>query len=187
MKIRCKWCEGDPDYVAYHDNEWGVPLHDDRRLFEMLVLEGAQAGLSWLTILRKRPAYRRAFDHFHIETVASYCEKDIQRLMIDPGIVRNRLKVKSAVRNAARALAVIEQYGSLDAFLWRYTEYAPICNAWLTEDQVPRESAISRLMSRDMKQAGFSFVGPVICYAYMQSIGMVNDHVVDCFRYGRLE
>ena len=183
MLIRCDWCKGDPAYTDYHDKEWGVPLHDDRRLFEMLVLEGAQAGLSWLTILKKRDAYRKAFGNFDIETVASYTESDVKRLLADEGIVRNRRKVESAIANGRAVVRIIERYGSLDAFLWRYVDQVPVQNAWKTVDQVPAESEISRRMSRDMKQAGFSFVGPVICYAFMQSVGMVNDHIVDCFRY----
>ncbi len=183
MKTRCSWCGNDPLYISYHDNEWGVPLHDDCRLFEMLTLEGAQAGLSWLTILRKRENYRKAFDHFDIETVAGYTPNDIGRLMADPGIVRNRAKIEAAVQNAAKALEIIEKYGSLDAFLWRYTDYRPIRNAWKTAAEVPSESPESKKMSRDLKAWGFRFTGPVICYAFMQSVGMVNDHVIDCFRY----
>jgi len=183
MPIRCDWCRGDPLYIDYHDREWGVPLHDDRRLFEMLVLEGAQAGLSWLTILKKRNAYREAFDGFDIESVASYTESDFRRLLADQGIVRNRRKIESAIANGRAVVRIIERYGSLDNFLWRYVDHAPVQNAWKSVDQVPAESEISRRMSRDMKKAGFSFFGPVICYAFMQSVGMVNDHIVDCFRY----
>ena len=183
MPIHCDWCKGDPVYIDYHDREWGVPLHDDRGLFEMLVLEGAQAGLSWLTILKKRNSYREAFDGFDIETVASYTESDVKRLLADQGIVRNRRKIESAIANGRSAVRIIERYGSLDDFLWRYVDHVPVQNAWKTVDQVPTESEISRRMSRDMKKAGFSFFGPVICYAFMQSVGMVNDHIVDCFRY----
>ena len=183
MPIRCDWCRGDPLYIDYHDREWGVPLHDDRRLFEMLVLEGAQAGLSWLTILKKRNAYREAFDGFDIESVASYTESDFRRLLADQGILRNRRKIESAIANGRAVVRIIERYGSLDNFLWRYVDHAPVQNAWKSVDQVPAESEISRRMSRDMKKAGFSFFGPVICYAFMQSVGMVNDHIVDCFRY----
>ncbi len=183
MKTRCQWCESDPLYMSYHDNEWGVPLHDDQRLFEMLVLEGAQAGLSWLTILKKREHYRRAFDRFDIETVAAYSARDIDRLLADPGIVRNRPKVASAVSNAVAALKMIDKYGSLDAFLWRFVDYTPIQNKWKSIDEVPSESIESKAMSRELKKNGFHFTGPVICYAFMQSVGMVNDHVTDCFRY----
>lgn len=187
MRTRCRWFGSDPLYISYHDHEWGVPLHDDRRLFEMLVLEGAQAGLSWLTILKKRENYRKAFDHFDIETVASYCKDDIERLLADPGIVRNRLKVEAAVKNAAATLAIIDGYGSLDAFLWRYVDYTPIQNAWGSVEAVPAETGISKQMSRDLKKNGFCFTGPVICYSFMQSVGMVNDHVVDCFRYHEIQ
>ena len=183
MPIRCDWCRGDPLYIDYHDREWGVPLHDDRGLFEMLVLEGAQAGLSWLTILKKRNAYREAFDGFDIESVASYTESDVKRLLANQGIIRNRRKIESAIANGRAVVRIIERYGSLDDFLWRYVDHVPVQNAWKTVDQVPTESEISRRMSRDMKKAGFSFFGPVICYAFMQSVGMVNDHIVDCFRY----
>lgn len=183
MKNRCAWCGLDPLYVSYHDNEWGFPLHDDRKLFEMLVLEGAQAGLSWLTILKKRDNYRNAFDHFRMETIASYNAEDIDRLLADPGIVRNRRKVESAVSNAAAALKMIEKYGSLDAFLWRFVDHTPIQNEWKSIDEVPSESIESKAMSRELKKNGFRFTGPVICYAFMQSVGMVNDHVTDCFRY----
>ncbi len=183
MKKRCAWCGVDPLYVSYHDNEWGLPLHDDRKLFEMLVLEGAQAGLSWLTILKKRDNYRNAFDHFRMETIVSYSAEDIDRLLADPGIVRNRLKVASVVSNAAAALKMIDKYGSLDAFLWRFVDHTPIQNQWKSIDEVPSESIESKAMSRELKKNGFRFTGPVICYAFMQSVGMVNDHVTDCFRY----
>lgn len=183
MKKRCAWCGVDPLYVSYHDNEWGIPLHDDRKLFEMLVLEGAQAGLRWLTILKKRDHYRNAFDQFRMETIASYSAEDIDRLLADPGIVRNRRKVESAVSNAAAALQMIDKYGSLDAFFWRFVEYTPIQNEWKSIDEVPSESIESKAMSRELKKNGFRFTGPVICYAFMQAVGMVNDHVTDCFRY----
>lgn len=183
MKIRCKWCENDPLYIAYHDNEWGVPLHEDQKLFEMLVLEGAQAGLSWLTILKKRENFRRAFDFFDIETVASYCAADVDRLLADPGIVRNRRKIAAAIQNAQKTIEIIEQYGSFDAFVWRYVAGKPVQNAWPSVEAVPPESPASRSMSRDLRKRGFGFTGPVVCYAFMQAVGMVNDHVVDCFRY----
>lgn len=183
MKNRCAWCGLDPLYVSYHDNEWGIPLHDDRKLFEMLVLEGAQAGLNWLTILKKRDHYRKAFDHFRMETIASYSAEDIDRLLADPGIVRNRRKVESAMSNAAAALKMIDKYGSLDAYLWRFVDHTPIQNEWKSIDEVPSESIESKAMSRELKKNGFRFTGPVICYAFMQSVGMVNDHVTDCFRY----
>jgi DNA-3-methyladenine glycosylase I len=173
-------------YVAYHDEEWGVPVHDDRKHFEKLVLEGAQAGLSWLTILKKREGYRKAFDRFDIERVARYGEKRIQRLMGDPGIVRNRRKIESAVRNAQAVLKIQEECGSLDAFLWRYVDFEPRQNAWKKLSQIPARTKESDAMSRDLKKRGFSFVGPTICYAFMQSMGMVNDHTIDCFRYREL-
>jgi len=180
--VRCEWCGRDPLYITYHDEEWGVPVHDDRRLFEMLILEGAQAGLSWLTILRKREQYRRAFGDFDVERVAAYSEDDVQRLLADPGIVRNRLKIKSAIRNARGILAIMESFGSFDSFIWRYVDNAPRQNAWKTLAELPARTEISDRLSRDLKKRGFNFIGPTICYAFMQAVGMVNDHTVDCFR-----
>ena len=183
MPTRCGWCGTDPLYIAYHDAEWGLPLHDDRRLFEMLVLEGAQAGLSWITILRKRENYRAAMDHFDAEKIAAYTERDIQRLLANPGIVRNRLKIEAAIRNARAALRVREEFGSLDAFLWSQLEGAPIQNRWTALSQIPPRTAASDQLSKSLKQRGFTFVGSTICYAFMQAVGMVNDHVADCFRH----
>lgn len=183
MKKRCGWCGDNPLYVAYHDVEWGVPQHDDRRLFEFLILEGAQAGLSWLTILRKRENFRRAFDHFDADRIARYGRKDVNRLLHDPGIVRNRLKIEAAIRNAAGVLAIREEYGSLDAFLWRYVAGTPVQNSWKTMAEIPAQTKESDQMSRDLKQRGFNFVGSTICYAFMQAVGMVNDHITDCFRH----
>ncbi len=180
---RCAWCTTDPVYQAYHDGEWGVPAHDDRRLFEMLVLEGAQAGLNWLTILKKREGYRRAFDNFDVEKVARYGPKQIHRLLNDPGIVRNRLKVESAVRNARAFLDVQSEFGSFDAFVWRFVESTPKQNAWTSLSQIAARTEESDAMSKELKKRGFSFIGSTICYAFMQSVGMVNDHVADCFRY----
>ena len=180
---RCGWCGTDPLYIAYHDLEWGVPLHDDRRLFEMLVLEGAQAGLSWITILRKRENYRAAMDHFDTEKIAAYTERDIRRLLANPGIVRNRLKIEAAIRNARATLRIREEFGSLDAFLWSHVEGAPIQNRWTALSQIPPRTAASDQLGKILKQRGFTFVGSTICYAFMQSVGMVNDHVVDCFRH----
>ena len=174
--------EGDALYTAYHDEEWAVPSHDDRHLFELLVLEGAQAGLSWSTILRKRDGYRRAFAGFDPERVARFGRREIDRLLGDPGIVRNRLKVESAVANAGAALAVRETFGSLDAYLWRFVDGRPRRNRFRTLAQIPSETAESRAMSRDLKRRGFRFVGLTICYAFMQAAGLVNDHVVTCFR-----
>jgi len=156
MKTRCKWCGNDPVYISYHDNEWGVPLHDDQRLFEMLVLEGAQAGLSWLTILKKRENYRRAFDTFDVETVASYCAADMDRLLADPGIVRNRRKIAAAIQNAQKTIEIIEQYGSFDAYIWRYVDDKPIQNAWPSVEAVPSESIASKSMSRDLEKGGLA-------------------------------
>ena len=181
---RCAWVpEGDELYLAYHDEEWGVPSHDDRYLFEMLVLEGAQAGLSWSTILRKREGYREAFAGFDPEAVARFGERDVERLLGDSGIVRNRLKVESAIANARAALAVRDEFGSLDGFLWSFVGGEPRVNRWRSLGEIPAETEESRAMSRELKRRGFRFVGPTICYAFMQAAGLVNDHVVDCFRY----
>jgi len=169
--------------VAYHDEEWGVPVHDDAHLFEMLTLEGAQAGLSWSTILRKRDGYRRAFEGFDPATVACFTPSKVDRLLQDPGIVRNRLKVESTVGNASAALDVQHELGSLDDYLWTFVDGATIVNAWRSLGEIPAETAESRAMSKDMKWRGFRFVGPTVCYAFMQACGLVNDHVVECFRY----
>ena len=184
--IRCEWAGTDPLYVAYHDKEWGVPVHDDLELFEMLILEGAQAGLSWSTILKKRENYRRAFDDFDPTIVACYDDAKITALLADPGIVRNRLKVESANRNAKAFLKVQEEFGSFNAFIWRFVSGKPIINSWEAMSDLPAKTPESEAMSKDLKQRGFNFVGPTICYAFMQSIGMVNDHVVNCFRYAEL-
>lgn len=183
MKTRCEWCGSDPLYIAYHDEEWGVPVHDDRLLFEFLTLEGAQAGLSWLTILKKRENYRRALHAFDCERIAGYTEQDVARLLADPGIVRNRLKIESAVRNARGVLAIREEYGSLATYLWRYVDGIPRRNRWRSMADLPVKTEISAAMSKDLQKRGFNFVGPTICYAFMQAVGMVNDHVTECFRY----
>jgi len=180
---RCAWCGDDPLYRRYHDEEWGVPAHDDRHLFEMLILEGAQAGLSWLTILRKRENYRRAFDHFDIATVARYDAGKIATLLADPGIVRNRLKIAAAVANARAVLRLQDQHGSLDAFLWRFVDFTPRQNGWSDLTAVPARTPESDAMSAALKKAGATFVGSTICYAFMQAVGMVNDHTAACFRY----
>ncbi len=180
---RCGWCGVEPLYVAYHDTEWGVPQHDERALFELLILEGAQAGLAWSTILRKREGYRRAFDNFDAARIARYGEADVARLLADPGIVRNRLKVAAAISNARAALAVREAFGGLDAYFWRFVDGAPIQNAWTDLGQLPARTELSDTISRDLRQRGFKFVGSTIVYAYMQATGMVNDHLVDCFRH----
>jgi DNA-3-methyladenine glycosylase I len=184
MKTRCPWCGEDGIYVVYHDEEWGVPVHDDRTLFEFLVLEGAQAGLSWLTILKKREHYRRAFDDFDCGRVAAYGAGDVARLLADPGIVRNRLKIESAIKNARGVLAIQEEHGSLDAYLWRYVDGVPRQNDWTSMAELPARTGISDMMSRDLKKRGFNFVGSTICYAFMQATGMVNDHLTSCFRHG---
>jgi DNA-3-methyladenine glycosylase I len=186
MIPRCDWCGSDPLYLAYHDLEWGVPVHDDRRLFEMLTLEGAQAGLSWLTILRKRDGYRQAFDELDPERIARYSDADIQRLLGDAGIVRNRLKIASVVRNARGVLTILEDTGSLDAFLWQFVDHVPRQNAWRSLDQVPAQTPVSDRMSKALKKRGFGFVGSTICYAFMQAVGMVNDHVVGCYRHAEV-
>jgi DNA-3-methyladenine glycosylase I len=183
---RCAWCGSTPIYQAYHDTEWGVPLHDERALFEFLILEGAQAGLSWLTILNKREGYRRAFDDFDAERIARYDQADVARLLADPGIVRNRLKVAATIVNAQATLAIREQFGGLDAYFWRFVDGQPIQNTWTELGQLPASSPLSDTISRDLKQRGFKFVGSTIVYAQMQATGMVNDHLVDCFRYQAL-
>ena len=182
-KIRCGWVGDDPVYVAYHDTEWGVPDRDDRALFEKLVLDGFQAGLSWLTILRKRENFRRAFDRFDPVLIAAYGEGDVARLMGDPGIVRNRAKIEATVANARGWLAIMEGEGGFADFLWAFVDGRPRINRWKRLSDVPSETAESRAMSRELRARGFRFVGPTICYAFMQAVGMVNDHVVDCFRH----
>ena len=184
---RCEWgVSADPAYVEYHDVEWGVPAHDDRHLFEMLVLEGAQAGLSWATILHKREGYRRAFAGFDPATVARFDERDVERLLGDPGIVRNRLKIESAVSNARCVLDVQEAEGGLAAYLWSFVGGDPLVGRWQALREIPAETEESHTMSKDLKRRGFRFVGPTVCYAFMQATGMVMDHVVDCFRFEEL-
>jgi DNA-3-methyladenine glycosylase I len=187
MMNRCSWCGDDPLYVSYHDNEWGVPVRDDSTLFEFLILEGAQAGLAWITILRKRDGYRAAFDGFDPERVARFDDERIKNLLEDPGIVRNRLKVASAVTNARAFLAVQEEYGTFADYIWSFTGGRPIQNAWRSLDQIPATTPLAETISRDLKKRGFRFVGPTIVYAHMQATGMVNDHVVGCFRYPEVE
>lgn len=181
--VRCPWCGSDPLYRAYHDHEWGVPLHDEGRLFEMLILEGAQAGLSWLTILRKREGYRAAFAGFDPRLVAAFNDADTARLLADPGIVRNRLKIASTISNARAALELQAGYGGLDAFLWGFVDGRPIRNCWNSMAEIPARTDLSDRVSKELKRHGFRFVGSTICYALMQSIGMVNDHLTGCFRY----
>jgi len=183
---RCAWADKTPLEQQYHDLEWGTPLRDDRRLFEFLVLEGAQAGLAWVTVLRKREAYRAAFDGFDAGLIARYGETKRDELLANPGIIRNRLKIESAIGNARAFLAVQAEFGSFDAYLWRFVEGRPRVNAWRSPAEVPARTAESDAMSKDMRRRGFSFVGSTICYAFMQAVGMVNDHTVDCFRWREL-
>ena len=187
MKKRCAWAEGNALQAAYHDTEWGVPVHDDRRFFEFLILEGAQAGLSWDTILRKREAYRKAFARFDPRVVSRFSKKDIAALMKDAGIVRNRLKIESSISNAKAFLAVQKEFGSFDEYIWRFVDHKPKANRWKSRSQVPATSHESDAMSKDLKKRGFRFVGSTICYAFMQATGMVNDHLVTCFRYPKLK
>jgi DNA-3-methyladenine glycosylase I len=177
---RCAWAGEDELYCRYHDEEWGIPLHDDRRLFEMLSLEGAQAGLSWITILRKRENYRRAFDGFDIDKILAYDDNKLDALMQDAGIIRNRLKIQSVINNARAFRAVQKEYGSFDSFLWSYVDGTPICNNWNDVSEVPANTELSDQISKDLKKRGFKFVGSTIVYAYMQSVGLVNDHVRGC-------
>jgi len=186
-KHRCAWCGDDPLYVEYHEKEWGVPVHDDRLLFEFLILEGAQAGLSWITILRKREGYRKAFANFDAQKVARFTEAKQEKLLLNPAIVRNRLKVKSAVTNAQAFLEVQEEFGSFDKYIWRFVDGKPIVNRFKGMKDVPAKTDLSDAMSKDLKKRGFKFVGSTICYAHMQATGMVNDHTVDCFRYAQLK
>ena len=179
--VRCGWAESAPDYARYHDREWGVPVHDDRLLFEFLILEGAQAGLSWETILNKRENYRRVFDGFDPRRVAAYGDPKVAQLLADPGIVRNRLKVNSAVGNANAFLAVQKEVGSFDAYIWSFTGGETIQNRWKSLAEIPALTPKAEAMSKDLKIRGFRFVGPTICYAFMQAVGMVNDHITDCF------
>ena len=183
--VRCAWCGTDPLYVRYHDQEWGVPVHDDRQLFEMLILEGAQAGLSWITILRKRPAYRKAFDRFDARRIARYDARKKRALLKDAGIVRNRLKIEAAVTNARAFLAIQKEFGTFDAYLWRFVGGRPIVSRLATHKDLPARTSASDAMSRDLKKRGFRFVGSTICYAFMQAVGMVDDHTKQCFRARR--
>ena len=188
MKTRCAWVNpNDPMMVDYHDHEWGVPVHDDRRHFEFLVLEGAQAGLSWATILRRREGYRRAFSDFDARKVARFSQKRIEELLLDPAIIRNRQKIEATVRNARAFLAIGEEFGSFDQYCWRFVDGHPILNHRKSTQEIPATSAHSDSFSKDLKKRGFSFVGSTIIYAHMQAVGMVNDHLVDCFRYSKVQ
>jgi DNA-3-methyladenine glycosylase I len=186
MTTRCEWVPDDPIYRDYHDIEWGVPVHNDQVLFEFLVLEGAQAGLSWSTILRKRENYRLAFDHFDPEKVARYDDARIMELLANPGIVRNRLKIQAAITNARAFLVVVEEFGSFDAYIWQFVDGNPIHTGRRTISEIPSKTPISDALSKDLNRRGFKFVGSTICYAHMQATGMVNDHTTDCFRYTQL-
>jgi DNA-3-methyladenine glycosylase I len=183
MKSRCKWAGPEQIYLDYHDYEWGVPVYDDRTLFEFLILEGAQAGLSWITILKKRENYRRAFDNFDPSKIANYDEKKIEELLQDPGIIRNRRKIEGAIDNARAFLKVQEEFGSFSQYIWGFVGGKPRVNHWTSHGEIPAQTSESQAMSRDLRKRGFKFVGPTICYAFMQAVGMVNDHTVDCFRY----
>jgi DNA-3-methyladenine glycosylase I len=180
---RCKWVGDNPLYQQYHDEEWGVPCHDDRTLFEFLILEGAQAGLSWITVLRKRAHYQEVFDHFDAEKIASYTPEKVEALLQDPGIIRNRLKVQSAITNARLFLEIQQEAGSFSDYIWQFVGGEPRINHWKRQSDVPATSDISDCMSKTLKKRGFKFVGSTICYAYMQAVGMVNDHTIDCFRH----
>ena len=183
MKTRCSWAGTDPLYIQYHDTEWGVPVRDDRRWFEFLILEGAQAGLSWLTILRKRPNYRRAFDNFNPEKIAAYDAGKKNMLLSDAGIIRNKLKIEAAIQNASSFLAVQHEFGSFDHYIWQFVGGNPLKNCWKCATEIPAATRLSTALSVDLKKRGFKFVGPTICYAFMQAAGMVNDHITGCFRY----
>ena len=184
---RCAWADSDELAASYHDHEWGAEIHDDRTLFEFLVLEGAQAGLSWSTILRKREGYRRAFDHFDARKISKYSEKTVSRLLTNPEIIRNRLKINAAITNARAFLQVQKEFGTFDRYIWQFVDGKPIQNSWRRMSDLPSSTAESAAMSKDLQKRGFKFIGPTICYAFMQAVGMVNDHVVDCFRYKELK
>ena len=186
MKQRCEWATSDPLSMRYHDEEWGVPEHDDRKLFEFLVLEGAQAGLSWLTILRKRDNYRKAFDDFDAEVIAEYDERKVAELLLNAGIVRNRLKISATIQNAREFLAIQPEFGSFDSYIRQFVGGTPKKNAWKTMKEIPSKTLESEAVSKDLVKRGFKFVGPTISYAFMQATGMVNDHIVDCFRYNEV-
>ncbi|MGH7890898.1 MAG: DNA-3-methyladenine glycosylase I [Thermodesulfobacteriota bacterium] len=186
MINRCGWSISDPLMIDYHDNEWGVPVHDDIKHFEMIVLDGAQAGLSWQTVLKKREAYREAFDNFDFRKVARYDDKKTKELLNNPGIIRNRLKVSSAIKNAKAFLEVRKEFGTFDKYIWQFVDHSTIHNTWKSLKELPAKTSESDIMSKDMKKRGFNFVGSTICYAYMQAAGMVNDHTIECFRHKEL-
>lgn len=186
MKVKCKWCGDDPIYIAYHDYEWGKPLYDDQKLFELLVLESMQAGLSWITILKKRDNFRRAFDNFEIAKVATYDEAKIEELLLDSSIIRNRLKLTAAVNNAQQVLRIQQEFGSFSAYIWLFVDNQPIINSFHSEEEVPANTELSDFITKEMKKQGFKFIGTTIIYSFMQAMGMVNDHVTNCFRYREL-
>ena len=187
VQQRCEWGNSSALYIEYHDSEWGVPVHDERKLFEFLILEGAQAGLSWSTILNKRQAYIQAFDNFEPTTVASYNDAKVQALLANPGIVRNRLKIQAAIQNARSFLEAQDQFGSFDAYIWQFVDGKPVQNSWKSLQEIPATTKESDAMSKDLKKRGFTFVGSTICYAFMQAVGMVNDHQVTCFRHAECQ
>ncbi len=183
---RCSWAGSDPVMVDYHDREWGVPVHDDTELYEFLLLEGAQAGLSWATILNRREGYRKAFENFDVQKVALFSEDDLERLIQNPGVIRNRLKINSAINNARLFIKIQEEYGSFDQYIWGFINYQPIINRFKKLADIPASTELSTTISKALKKRGFNFVGPTICYAFMQAVGMVNDHILDCFRYSEI-
>ncbi len=183
---RCSWCENDEIYIKYHDQEWGVPVFDDRKQFEFLVLESAQAGLSWLTILKKREGYRKAYAGFDPIKVAKFDERKIEELMNDDGIIRNEKKIRASINNAKRFLEIQREFGSFSDYIWRFVDYKPIINSWERESQIPAKTKLSEEISKDLKNRGFTFLGPIIIYSHMQATGLVNDHIVDCFRHKQI-
>lgn len=186
QKTRCRWCNNDPLYIAYHDSEWGNPIYDDNLLFEFLILEGMQAGLSWITILKKRDAFRAAFSNFNASKIAKYDQHKIEQLLMNEGIIRNKLKIQSAITNAKLFLHVQKEWGSFANYIWQFVDNHPLINHWQDKREVPASTNISDAMSKDLKKRGFKFVGSTICYAFMQAVGMVNDHTTDCFRHNEL-
>ena len=187
MISRCQWAGTDPVSIRYHDREWGVPLHNDKKLFEFLILEGAQAGLSWITVLKKRDAYRKAFDGFDFNKVAQYGENKVRQLLTNAGIIRNELKIRSAIRNAGAFIRVRDEFGTFNKYIWEFVGHKPITNKWKKLGQLPAKTALSDQISQDLKKRGFNFVGSTIVYAHMQATGMVNDHTTDCFRYNEIK
>jgi DNA-3-methyladenine glycosylase I len=183
---RCSWCENDELYTKYHDEEWGVPVFDDRKQFEFLVLESAQPGLSWLTVLRKRESYRKAYDNFNPITVAKFDDRKIEELMKYEGIIRNEKKIRASVNNAKRFIEVQKEFGSFSKYIWKFVDYKPIINSWKNESEIPAKTELSEVISKDLKKRGFEFIGPVIIYSHLQATGLINDHIIDCFRYDQI-